>query len=111
MTSAVHHVHKRKRIHHKKEVFPHPHKWVNFLDNFLLFIAVLGPVVVIPQIVKVYLHQEVTGLSIWTWGLLTIGAVPWVLYGLVHKEKPIIISYGLWFLAYLSIVIGILLYG
>ena len=81
------------------------------MDNFLLFIAVLGPLVIIPQIVKVYFRQEVAGLSIWTWGLLTVGAIPWVIYGLVHKEKPIVISYGLWFLAYLSIIVGIFIFG
>ena len=29
-------MHKRKRMHEKLEVYPHPNKWVKFLDRFLI---------------------------------------------------------------------------
>jgi len=39
---AVHHLHKRKRIHEKHEVYPHPDKWKNRLDKIIYFIAIIG---------------------------------------------------------------------
>jgi hypothetical protein len=35
----------------------------------------------------------------------------WFTYGLVHREKPIIIMYSLWFISNSLIFIGVLLYG
>ena len=106
-----HHINKRKRIHLKKEKYPHPNKWVRWLDNFLLVIAVLGPLVTLPQIIRIFLYKNADGLSIITWGFFALGSIPWVAYGIVHKEKPIVVSYSLWFILYLATVIGILVYG
>ncbi len=109
--AGIHHLNKRKRIHLKKEEYPHPQKWVRWLDNFLLVVAVLGPLVSIPQLIRIYFMKNISGVSIITWIFFAVGAIPWVAYGVVHKEKPIVISYALWFLLSVLIVIGILVYG
>jgi len=98
-------------MHLKKEIYPHPNKWVRFLDNFLLVVAVFGPLVLIPQVLKVYTTQNVVGLSLFTWLFMTAGSVPWVIYGMVHKEKPIIIAYSLIFVFHALVLAGIFIYG
>jgi len=108
---GMHHLSKRKRIHLKKEQYPHPNKWVRWLDKFLLIVAVLGPLITLPQIIEIYFVKNVSGVSIITWGLFALGAIPWIIYGFVHKEKPIVISYALWFVLALLIVVGVVVYS
>jgi len=106
-----HHIHKRKRQHQKLEAFPHPHPWIRFLDNLLLVIAIIGPLSTIPQIVKIYWYQNAIGVSKLTFSFYAFFDVPWIIYGIIHKEKPIVLAYSLWFLANMIIVIGTILYS
>ena len=110
MRYDIHHIHKRKRVHEKLQKYPHPNKWVRFLDNFLLVFAVVGPASLLPQIIKIFSLKAVGGVSLITYCLWALGAIPWVIYGVVHKAKPIIIAYSLWFLSYLIVLFGILIY-
>ena len=97
-------------MHHKLEIYPHPNNWIKFLDRFLLIVAVIGPLMSLPQLLKIYLGQNATGISVLSFGLYAFFNVPWVIYGVVHKEKPIVIAYSLWFVSNILIVVGTLLY-
>jgi uncharacterized protein with PQ loop repeat len=108
------HINKRKRYHriHKKlKPYPHPNPWIRYLDYLVLVVGVLGPMSNIPQIMKIYLEQNVAGLSFVTWSLFCVFTVPWLVYGIVHKSKPIIIANSLWFTTQFTIVMGILIYS
>lgn len=108
---GIHHLHKRKRIHQQYQKYPHPIKWIRWFDSFLFIVAVIAPLVAIPQLMKVYVLQEVAGLSLITWSFYCVGNIPWVIYGFIHKAKPVMLAHGLWFLVNLCMVIGILIYG
>ncbi len=110
MSPGVHHIHKRHRKHKKLEKFPHPNRWIAFLDGFLLAIAVIGPLSNIPQIAKIFYLKNSLGVSIVTFSLLALFNIPWIVYGIVHKEKPIVIAYILWLITNSIVVIGILIY-
>lgn len=105
-----HHIHKRKRVHQEKQQYPHPNKYIRLLDNTCLAFSVLMPATTIPQIWRIYKYQLVDGLSLMMWILYCIGVIPFLIYGIVHKEKPLIILNILWLLAQVIIIIGILLY-
>lgn len=111
MSDAIHHIHQRKRIHQKHEEYPHPHPGIRFLDRFLIIIAAVGPIVSVPQIIKLYETRAVEGFSIITWILLAVMNIFWIIYGIVHKEKPLVISYSLWFISNSLMVLGIILYS
>lgn len=111
MAGGVHHIYKRKRVHKKLEEYPHPKKWVRWFDRFLLIFAVIGPLAAFPQVFKIYYLQSAGDLSLITWGLLSLGNIPWIIYGFVHKEKPIMVAYISWFIVNLAIIIGILIYS
>ena len=106
-----HHLHKRKRVHEKLEKFPHPHKGIKFLDEFLLLIAAISPLSTVPQIIKIYSTKNAIGVSKLTFSFFAFFDIPWIIYGVVHKEKPIIIAYSLWLVANLTIVAGTLIYA
>ncbi|MFC1615658.1 PQ-loop domain-containing transporter [Patescibacteria group bacterium] len=106
MKHAVHHIKKRKGT--RKII---DGKFIERLDKLLMIMAVIGPSLTIPQIAKIFYYQNAAGLSIITWSLFAVQDIPWIIYGIVHKEKPIIIAYNLWFLTNIAVIVGIMLYG
>jgi uncharacterized protein with PQ loop repeat len=104
-------MHVRKRIHHHKEPFPHPNKWVSRLDKYLLFVAIGGPFTLLPQILKIYREQNGESISIITFMLLCVMNGSWLSYGIVHKVKTMIVTNILLLTANSAIIIGGLLYG
>jgi uncharacterized protein with PQ loop repeat len=111
MTTVLHHFHKRKRISKKLEPYPHPNKWVRFLDKLIYIIGIFGPLMTIPQVTKIWIERNPIGISAVSWISYTIMAIIWFIYGIVHKEKPLVVMYSIWFILDLLIVIGVLLYG
>ena len=107
MTHPLHHLHKRNKL----EKYPHPVQWKRNLDWIIVIVAIAGPLINIPQITKVYITQNATGLSLLAWTFYVLINIPWFIYGVVHKDKPIIISSSLWALTNIIILIGILMYG
>ena len=110
-SEVLHHQNIRKRIHQKFEKYPHPNKWKNFLDRAIFFIGVLGPIITMPQLVKIWILEDASGLSLVTWTLWIFVDSIWIIYGYVHKVLPIIISHSAYILVQTGVVIGIILYG
>ncbi len=110
-THGLHHFHKRKRIHVKHEPYPHPNKWKRFLDKTIYVVGVAGPIMTIPQVIKIWVHQNAAGVSLASWTAYGIIAAIWLVYGIVHRTWPIVINYSIWIFFEILIVIGIILYG
>ena len=108
---GMHHLHLRKRIHEKYEKFPSPDKKIRILDKITYLVGVLGPVMVLPQILKIFVLKDAKSISFLTYITLTLFSFVWLWYGIIHKEKPIIISNILWIVTEMILLIGILLYG
>lgn len=106
-----HHLHKRKRIHEKHEPYPHPNKWKRFLDKFVYVVGFFGPLLTVPQIYKIWIEGNASGVSLTTWSGFLAYAIFWLIYGIVHKEKPLIFAYILWVTTQTIVVIGILIHG
>lgn len=111
MTSGLHHFHKRKRIYLNYEVYPHPNKFKRFMDKFIYVVAICGPLVSIPQAFQIWYFKNAAGVSYFTWLGFFLGAIFWLIYGLMHKEKPIIIANILWIIIDLVIFLGVIIYG
>jgi MtN3 and saliva related transmembrane protein len=107
---GMHHLHKRKRVYKKLEKYPHPHKFKRFFDKFIYFIAIGGSLLTIPQVLKIYINHDASSISSTSWIGYLFLAIAWLIYGILHKEKPIIISNILLFILNLFVVIGTILY-
>ncbi|MBW2978357.1 hypothetical protein KY331_05930 [Candidatus Woesearchaeota archaeon] len=110
-TEGLHHFHVRKRIHKKHEKYPHPDKFKRFMDKAIYAGGVIGPIMTIPQLTKIWIDKNASGVSAISWFTYLITAVFWVIYGIQHKEKPIIYTYGVWIILDAFIVIGTIMYG
>lgn len=111
MPHSLHHIHQRKRVHEKHEPFPNPRPGIRFLDRLLVVLAVAGPLVSIPQIVTLYQTRATNGFSLITWVFLSVLNIPWIIYGFVHRDRPIMITSTLWFISNILMVIGIILFS
>lgn len=43
----------------------------------------------IPQLISVWTSPDITGVSLVSWTGFLLGSCFWLLYGILHKEKPI----------------------
>ena len=111
MASGLHHFHKRKRIHKKLEKYPHPDKFKRFLDKFIYVVGVAAPIFTLPQIYSIWIGKNAAGVSLVTWSAYAFSGVIWFVYGIVHKEKPLIVTYFLWIILNSMVIAGVLIYG
>ena len=81
------------------------------INNSNIAIAIIGPLATLPQIFQIFIEKNVSGVSLVSWSMFMLIAIPWLIYGVVHKEKPIIIAYTINFIVNAFVVTGILIYS
>src|SRR3989344_6781150 len=104
----MHHgLHHRMRRHHG--LFTLSSKpLVALMDVVTYVAAVAGPLFAADQAVEIWFKHNAGGVSLTTWGALTALSIMWMLYGLLHKEKVIVLSNVLWFTLDAAVVVGTL---
>lgn len=107
--NVTHHVSRRKRA--ALAQYPHPHWWGRLLDKAVLVAGIAGPLMVTPQILKIYGTQSAAGVSEISWFAFALLDIPFIMYGFVHRETPIIITYTLFFVMNIMVGVGAVLYG
>jgi uncharacterized protein with PQ loop repeat len=106
----LYHLHRQNRLLKlRKPLFPT--KWVKLLNRVAMTVAILGPIVTLPQVYKIWSLQNATGLSLISWGGCLAFNFPMLLYGIVHREKIMVRMYILWILVNGAVVLGIVLFG
>lgn len=105
------HIHLRKR-QSQKNLHPYPAKsaGLRFLDKIIFVAGVAGPVATIPQIVNIYGSQSAGNVSPVTFGTYALFNLVWILYGLAHREPPIVLTYCLWFAVNIIVCVGAIIY-
>lgn len=66
------------------------------MDGAIYAAGVVSPMMTLPQIWQIWEAQSAEGVSLITWSSYLFFSVLWLFYGVIHKEKPIIISNALW---------------
>ncbi len=103
MVDGLHHLHGRKPL--RKEA-----RFKRFLDRIIYLAGVIGPLMTIPQVWKVWHYQDASGVAASSWGAYAATSVVWILYGIAHKERPIIFVYSLWLVLNSAVFVGALIY-
>ncbi|MBN1941034.1 MAG: hypothetical protein JW772_02525 [Candidatus Diapherotrites archaeon] len=108
---GMQHFQMRKRIHEKHEPYPHPQKSKRAIDKLIYIAVAAAPIANIPQLLKIWLEKDASGVSIISWISFSIISIVWLVYGIAHKEKPIIAMNCALIVMQILIVIGVLTYG
>lgn len=111
MPHGEHHLHIRKRIHVDKQEYPHPDKWIRFVDGLAMVNSIAMPLTTLPQIYKIYVFQTATGVSLSMWVLYNTSCLVMLFYGIVHKAKALIVLNLMWLVVNIIIIAGVLIYG
>jgi hypothetical protein len=83
---------------------------MRFLDSCVLVVGVIGPLTTIPQILLIYTTHMAVGVSALSWFGPAVLDIPWILYGIAHREKAIVITYSLWLVMNTAVAVGAVLY-
>ena len=111
MPNPIHHIHKRKLVTKNNDPYPHPDKLKRYLDHLVYFFGVIGPLTGAVQAYKIWQIKDATGVSLTMFVFGVFNDMVWMTYGVIHKQKPIVLMYTLWLMVNLTVVAGILIYG
>lgn len=76
-----------------------------------MVLGVSSVLAIIPQAVEIWAEKNAAQVSLITWSYFTMYVIVMLIYGLVHKEKPIIMTYATNVIIYVVVVTGIVLYS
>lgn len=98
-------------MHERLEPYPNPDAFKRFLDKIMMGVALIGPLATLPQVYQVFMTQDTKGLSLVTWTVWVLLSCVWLVYGLLHKEMPIVLSNLIYIILQGAVVVAILMYN
>lgn len=82
----------------------------NLIDKSIYVIGIVSVAANLPQLWDIWITKNTSGVSIISWTGFFIGSLFWFGYGVLHKEKPIMVINGFLILVQAGIVLGLLMY-
>jgi uncharacterized protein with PQ loop repeat len=97
----------------KKRAAPTAKKQKNtaLVDRATYVVAIVEPIITIPQAADIFIHHTAAGISLTSWVGYEILTVIWVWYALVHKNRLIFVYNMMYFVVQTVIIIGGIIYG
>jgi MtN3 and saliva related transmembrane protein len=83
---------------------------MNYIDIIGLFAGGCITLSTIPQIIKVWKTKKVKEISLRMFSILTFGIAVWIVYGILKKDFPIILTNSISFILNLIMVYFIIYY-
>ena len=100
-----HHIKKQRTIIIKKSKKP------KLVDRATYVVAILEPLVTLPQVITIFADKTATGVSLVTWVGYELLTLVWIWYAVVHKDRLIFLYQGLFLMIQAGVIIGGLMYG
>jgi uncharacterized protein with PQ loop repeat len=110
-TKGLHHYHIRKRMYQKYEPYPSPVKINKIYDKIIYIVVIIGPIMNLPQLFRIWITKNATGVSFVSWMGFSIISVVWLGYGILHRDKPILLMNFALMIIQALIAIGTFIYG
>ena len=105
MLSPLHHqsIRKRKSIKNTSRL-------IYWFDRIIIVAGILTVVATIPQVLEIWLNGTADGVSSISWGYYTFYSALFTVYGIIHKEFPIIFNYSTITVLDAMVLVGTLIY-
>jgi uncharacterized protein with PQ loop repeat len=81
------------------------------VDRATFAVAILEPLVTLPQVITIFADKTAAGVSLATWTGYELLTLVWIWYALVHKDRLILLYQGLFLIIQTGVIIGGLMYG
>jgi uncharacterized protein with PQ loop repeat len=82
-----------------------------FIDKAIYVAAFIEPATTVPQVLAIYRAKSAAGISMISWVSYLLFSLLWLWYGIIHKQKALIIAYALFAITEILVVAGGLMYG
>lgn len=82
-----------------------------YIDELFYLGGIISPIVAMPQAYKIYVTKSAVGVALETWVLYFFAALCMCVYGMLHKQKPILFMNLTVLPVYILIIIGIVIYS
>jgi uncharacterized protein with PQ loop repeat len=87
------------------------HTKMPLVDRATYVVAIIEPIITIPQAADIFIHHTAAGISLTSWIGYEILTVVWIWYAYVHRNKLIMIYNLLYFVVQTVIIFGGIMYG
>lgn len=81
------------------------------VDRLTYMAAIVEPLFSLPQAYQIFHDRSAGSVSILSWIGFEVMTLIWLWYGVVHKEKMILVYQGLFFIIDGSVLFGAIYYG
>jgi len=81
-----------------------------FVARTAYVFALCGPLSSVPQMWEIWADRDAHGVSLLTWTLFLVTSAVWLAYGVVKRDRPLIISNSIWVVCEAIIMLGAFLY-
>lgn len=82
---------------------------IRIIDNSAYLMGAITVAINVPQLISVWTAPNTEGVSLISWIGFSVGSLFWLIYGVLHKEKPIIVINGGLIIVQALIVFGLIL--
>lgn len=89
----------------------HKHQKSFFINKVILLVAIIEPLVTLPQAYTIFKNHDASDISLATWIGYQIMTAVWIWYSFVNKEKIVLIYQTLFFITNALVIIGAIIYG
>jgi uncharacterized protein with PQ loop repeat len=81
------------------------------VDRVTYVVAIVEPIITIPQAATIFVHRTAAGISLSTWIGYEVLTFVWLWYAVAHKDRLIFLYQVLYFFVQTAVIIGGLMYG
>jgi len=79
-------------------------------DVGMYLVALVTPLLTVPQLVIIWSSHQTQGISVITWGAYAAASGLWLIYALLRKQKQLIVTQLLLFILDFAVVLGVYIY-
>ena len=81
------------------------------IDKYTYLVAIVMPLMTLPQIYSIFTTKNADNVSLISWLAYTLFSFVWIIHGVTHNDKPIIIANILWVIMCGLVTIGVVIYN
>ena len=105
----IHHIQKRKK--QKLHPYPSNNNLIRGVDSMVYIAGLAIPGLTFIQAYKIWAEKDAAGVSFAAYAGFIVANIVWLSYGVIHKQRPIILMYILLIIFNASVVAGTIMYG
>ncbi len=95
----------------KRVLFLYTDRFKREIDRLIYVVVILCPIMNLPQLLKIWILKDASGVSLISWVSFSVFSFAWLVYGISHKDKPIVFMNFALMIMQVFIAVGTFLYG